>query len=682
MNHLRYISSVLLVLSVVLVSCNGRQIEPSRVRIVLSDSEPEPLKLAVATLCEDFEKVTGVAPSVVSSPEEAEGFFPIVVINRGNDVGGSFDGPEAHRVCWGKGRRSIFLEGADMRGAIYAVYTFSEKILGVPPLWYWCSWVPQHKDRLDVPGSLDFCYSSPKVRYRSWLPNDTDLWSRWIWRNKDNDEAVYETMLRLKLNTLECGGLGYPGITHGMQLCKKYGLVVTSHHIYMLNTTFSDWGRYWRNIRHMDPPELILSNEDKIVEFWEYGARTVVENDVENLWNISFRGSGDQPFWILFKDAPESEEERAAVINRMLRKQVEIIKKYSGEDDPVIRMTFYDEMADLVNRHLVIPPEGKNMIWTFCSGRRDHYPYDDIQSFNPATPVKLGYYMNLQFTSTGSHLAPGEGPWKMEFNYRYVDSKSPLFFSVVNSGNFREFLFTMSANAAMLWDYDSYSTDRWIREYTAQYFGEEYAQEAADIYRDYFYSYWCQRKSDFPGGMDRQFIFHDNRHAKAIHYISRNFTDYKEEPLPRWFGYERVEGRVFRIVPEDNGVNTQVDALIKGAGQEEKDFAEVVRRARSLSERLPEDRRAFLYDNLTCYALFMQHLSSCLFNYVTAYKGQGDREFALGCLDKAYDEMLSARQALLDSQRGVFSEWYKADRLFNMQNVLDEIDNTRKLLNK
>ena len=141
---------------------------------------------------------------------------------------------------------------------------------------------------------------------------------------------------------------------------------------------------------------------DKLKELWEYGAQTVVESGVENIWNIAFRGSGDQPFWILFSDAPKTEAERAKVINKMLQIQTDIIKKYAKEENPYIRTTFYDEMADLVTAGLVVPPANENMIWTFCSGRRDHYPYSDIQKFNPETPVKLGYYMNLQFTSTGS----------------------------------------------------------------------------------------------------------------------------------------------------------------------------------------------------------------------------------------------------------------------------------------
>lgn len=514
-----------------LASCsNGTvTVNPKEVKIVIAENEPSPLHLAVETLIGDFEKVTGCKP--VTFSELTDDKTPVIVIvNRETNALGlpletlkPLDGFESHRV-WVDGNR-IYLDGKDMRGAIYAVYTFAEKFLGVPPLWFWASWEPQHKEVIEVPRSTDMFFKSPQVRYRSWLPNDTDLYSSWIRLSQENWDIVYETMLRLKLNTMEDGDLAYPGIGPGMEQCKKFGLVVTSRHMFMLNTTFSNWERYWKDVRGVKKvPELSLANIDKLKELWEYGAKTVIESGVENIWNISFRGSGDQPFWVLFPDAPKEEEARAKVINEMLQEEVNIIKKYAKEENPYIRITFYDEMADLVNRGLVLPPQGENMIWTFCSGRRDHYPYDDLQKFNPTNPVKLGYYMNLQFTSTGSHLAPGEGPWKMEFNYRYVNSKSPLYLSVVNSGNFREYMYTMSANAKLLWDYDAFDCDEWNRQYAAQYFGEEHADEIAQLYKDYFYSFWTQRKPDFPGGMERQYIFQDQRYARAIGYIASTTT--------------------------------------------------------------------------------------------------------------------------------------------------------------
>lgn len=64
----------------------------------------------------------------------------------------------------------------------------------------------------------------------------------------------------------------------------------------------------------------------------------------------------------------------------------------------------------------------------------------------------LGYYFNVQFTNTGSHLADGEGPWKMEQNHRMLLESGPnVQLSIVNSGNTREFPFTLSAHAKMIW---------------------------------------------------------------------------------------------------------------------------------------------------------------------------------------------------------------------------------------
>ncbi len=84
---------------------------------------------------------------------------------------------------------------------------------------------------------------------------------------------------------------------------------------------------------------------------------------------------------------------------------------------PLTRMIFYDELSDLLAEGLLHPPNEKEMIWNFVAARRDHFPNKDIRSIPLPDSVKLGYYMNFQFTSTGSHFAQAEGPWKMERNY-------------------------------------------------------------------------------------------------------------------------------------------------------------------------------------------------------------------------------------------------------------------------
>ena len=166
-------------------------------------------------------------------------------------------------------------------------------------------------------------------------------------------------MLRLKLNTVEFGPtVTYPDhkMSHNADLLKKYGLVLTSHHMVGLNNSFANWEQYWKQVKGVEAPELLLANIEAIKEFWSYNIETIMANNQENLWQIAFRGRRDEPFWNVFADAPADEAARAEVINRMVGMQYDMIKQATGEADPFVRMTFYDELSDLLAKGLLKPP--------------------------------------------------------------------------------------------------------------------------------------------------------------------------------------------------------------------------------------------------------------------------------------------------------------------------------------
>ena len=648
--------------------------------LVVPEAECGPVRLAAETLCRDFEKVMGYRPVIKAAPDAGTGKdIYIVVVNDATPGSGSLltrdkalDGFESHRMYCDAASRRIFLRGKDMRGTIYAIYAFSGQMLGVPPLWYWCDWQPEKKRRIDVPASLDYYQPSPTVRYRAWFPNDEDLFVPWRRKSRENNELWLETMLRLRLNTVEHTATVTTGgtLSREAMLYKKYGLVLTSHHMVALNNSFANWDSYWKKVRHTAPPALSVKDTASLREFWQYSIDAVKNSGVENLWQVAFRGKTDQPFWTVFGDAPKDDAGRAEVINRMVRMQYDMICRSTGESNPFVRMTFYDEISSLLAKGLIQPPTATNMLWTFVAGRRDHYPYDDLVAWQNTGHVKLGYYMNLQFFSTGAHLAPAEGPWKMEANYRYVQGKGPLTFSVVNAGNLREFLMELSANAAMMWNSKAYDTDRFLLDFCATYFGKEHAAEAAALYREYYEAYWNQKKSDFPGGMDRQYVFQDLRHAQVIRHISECWDRFSPNPLKE-IGYESVPGRTYRI----EGGN-QVDSLLQGMRKEMEAFGRVAARCDELQKRLATGKQAFFYDHLGAYAHYMAHVSRCIYHFVHAYKykdGQaGDLSVALG-------ELEAARNALLKSEHGVFRGWYDTDDKFDMRG---KINTLRHLLEK
>ena len=102
-------------------------------------------------------------------------------------------------------------------------------------------------------------------------------------------------------------------------------------------------------------------------------------------------------------------------------------------------------------------------------------------------------------------------------------------------------------------------------------------------------------------------------------------------------------------------------------------FAEVTERAQKLMPKLEKRYQRFFYDNLLAYSSFMEHLSKTLYHFTYAYKNQADKAVLVDNLQIAYDEMLSAREALYLTQHGPFEQWYKTDEKFNIAAVLNVI---------
>lgn len=272
----------------------------------------------------------------------------------------------------------------------------------------------------------------------------------------------------------------------------------------------------------------------------------------------------------------------------------------------------------------------------------------------------------------------------MEFNYRYVNKKSPLYFSVVNVGNMREFLLELSAHTKMLWDFDSYKTDRFMEDYCAQYFGAQYAIDAAQLYKDYYNAYWEPKASEFEG-LDRQFLFQDLRYARVFEHVGSRF--YSSGAAPdlnplHEIGYERVPGRTFRIDLEYNNAKNQVDAILNGMQKTIPKFESVATRCSEMMLRLEADKRTFFNDNLRIYSYYMLHMSKTLYHYLYAYKNQFDKKVLITNLDMAYDEAVCAKKFLYEAQHGTFSTWYSgADplkRTFQLDALIDDISSLKQ----
>ncbi len=569
----------------------------------------------------------------------------------------------------------MVLEGADPRGAIYAIYSFSDEFLDIPPLWYWADWIPHRREAIDVPAGTKRIFPPAHVRWRGWLNNDTDFLGPWQQRSPDNDHAMLETVLRLKYNTFELGSVAdlrpeAPRYAVRPDAAKAHarGLVITHHHTSPLGSGLSSWEAFWKHEGREVPP-LSVRNVGNLKTFWRYHVETAKRAGFEVVWTIVFRGHRDIPFWETFKDAPKSDEERARTINEMLEAQTAIVKEITGDPAPNMRTTFYNEGTTLLTAGLLHPPAEPTLIWNFVAARRDHFPTDFVRNLKPVPGRQLGYYLNFQFTSTGSNLAPAEGPWKMAANYRTVEAAGtePLAFTVVNAGNIREHLAELSANAEMMWRFKEFDADAFFKSFCARYYGAERAADLARLYRDYYQAYWTQKQPDIPG-FDRQYIFQDMRYARAAEMLLKDMAGKVNRPNP-------LEGHpldnpntgsvgYFRVEPQPGDAN-QIDALLRGTSESGKKFASVVVRANAALPSTGQGRILF-NDNLLARAKIMAALNSLLHETTLAYQAQGNRNKVREHLKAAVAAADAVKVALDETKHGTFGKWYDSDQKFGL----------------
>jgi hypothetical protein len=326
------------------------------------------------------------------------------------------------------GTAHVVLEGADPRGTIYALYSFADEFLGVPPLWFWSGWNPARRESIEVPSDTERIFPPAYVRWRAWFNNDTDFLTPWRERSPAHDHAVYETVLRLKYNTYEIGSVAdlrpdAPRLRREPR-CRGRARPRSRHHAPSHLAAGIEPPQLGMRIgarEGREPPPLSVREPAKLAAFWRYHAETAQRAGFEQVWTIVFRGAGDIPFWQTFKDAPADTAARAQIISDMLRTQVAIVKEITGNPAPDMRTTLYNEGSTMFAAGLLRPPAEPTLIWNFVAARRDHFPAEDVRNFKAPPDRLIGYYLNFQFTSSGSHLAAAEGPWKMAANYRIVD---------------------------------------------------------------------------------------------------------------------------------------------------------------------------------------------------------------------------------------------------------------------
>ena len=374
----------------------------------------------------------------------------------------------------------ILILGADPRGAMWGIYKLSEK-LGIAPCHRYSLQKPAPKTAIRSEHWTD----RPKTyRFRGWFLNDEDLLTkrRISGGKRDIDYAYYhdvcdvssmeeavETALRLNINLMIPGSIidiDEPYQKALVDYCVKRGLYVTQHHIEPVGVSWWAYNNYYKRRGMEIPPYSFLQNKEAMVKVWEHYVNLWAKYGDRVIWQLGLRGRADTPVWKA--DAAKMDAEGwGGYISDAIATQHRLIRKAVGEGFYSTATMWMEGAAMYARGELKLP---KGTIPIFCDVGNTQMMASDFYTTPRDPETGSGIYYHVAYWGAGPHLALGNNPVKMLYNYDLALEKGDRLYSILNVSNVREVLYCAAANSRVVWDRESFDLETFDREFAQTYF--------------------------------------------------------------------------------------------------------------------------------------------------------------------------------------------------------------------
>lgn len=267
----------------------------------------------------------------------------------------------------------LLVAGSDSPGTAYGIMELS-RLIGVSPWEWWADVTPEKKEAFHLAADYKMV-QSPSVEYRGIFINDED-WGLMPWSSLNyepwykpgrigpqTNERIFELLLRLRANTYwpamhECSVPFF--LTPGnREAAEKFGIYIGGSHCEpMACSTAGEWSR--RGKGDYD----YVKNSSSVCHFWEERLKEVSGQEI--LYTVGMRGVHDGQM-----QGAKTVEEQKAVLERVLKDQRDLLRKYVNKDVEAIPQVFipYKEVLDIYRAGLEVP-EDVTLMW--CD---DNYGY-------------------------------------------------------------------------------------------------------------------------------------------------------------------------------------------------------------------------------------------------------------------------------------------------------------------
>lgn len=393
---------------------------------------------------------------------------------------------------------NLVVAGSDKRGTIYGIYDISEK-MGVSP-WYWWADVPVRKSPSVYVAAGKYVQPSPKVKYRGIFINDEwpsfGGWAsaRFGGLNSEMYGHLFELLLRLKANYF------WPAMwatafneddPANPVLADRYGIIMgTSHHEPMMRA-HKEYTRRREEIGAWN----YATNKKNLDEFFREGLER--NKNFDNLITIGMRGDGDVAM------GNGNDEENMEVLYDVIKGQRQIIQDVYGKDPSEVPQLWaiFTEVQRYYDKGFTVPDD---VLLLFCD---NNWGY--IRRGGPLKERQRKGGLGLYY-----HIDMNGGPWndrwvntspipklREQFHLAYESGIDDLW--IINVGDLKPKELPVDFILRYAWNPDAIPADKveeYTREWAGQNFGDEYAEDVADIVSKYAkYNLWRKAEVQVPG---------------------------------------------------------------------------------------------------------------------------------------------------------------------------------------
>ncbi len=373
---------------------------------------------------------------------------------------------------------NLVIAGSDRRGTVYGIYELSEQ-LGVSP-WYWWGDVPvEHRDYAAV-NSGEYTDGEPAVHYRGIFLNDeAPCLTSWV-KNHYNVERgnhefyadVFELILRLRGNFMwpaMWSWAFYADDAENSATADQMGVVMGTSHHEPMGRNHQEWARNRSGYGDWN----YATNQEVIDQFFREGIARM--KNTEDVVTIGMRGDGD---------AAMGEGTNIALMEKIVANQRKIIEEETGKpatETPQV-WALYKEVLDYYEAGMRVPDD---VIMLLCDdnwGNVRRLPRGEERNHKGG----WGMYYHVDYVggprnTKWINVTPIQNMWEqMTLTYNYgVDA-----LWILNVGDLKPMEYPINLFLDLAWNPDAITLDNLLdhtKNYCAQQFGEENAQEAARL---------------------------------------------------------------------------------------------------------------------------------------------------------------------------------------------------------